>query len=130
MHSLLICRTCPRDGAASGAPGIVLAASLSGPLAACGVRILRVNCLGACRQPCAVALDAPSKFRLRFSNLGPADARDIELVAQRYRLSQNGRIPLESLPAGLRGRLSAVAPKTAGNPARPLNASSSPSDNG
>ena len=49
MHPLLICRTCPRDGSASGAPGAALAQSLGDSLASCGVRILRVNCLGAAR---------------------------------------------------------------------------------
>jgi predicted metal-binding protein len=111
MHSLLICRTCPRDGSASGTPGAMLAESLSSSMASCGVRILRVNCLGSCRQPCAVALDAPTKFRLRFSNLEPADARDLEVVVERYCSSASGQIPLENLPARLRERLSAVAPK-------------------
>jgi predicted metal-binding protein len=111
MHSLLICRTCPRDGSASGAPGAVLAETPSGSMASCGVRILRVNCLGSCRQPCAVALDAPTKFRLRFSNLEPADALDLEAVVKRYCSSESGRIPVENLPPRFRERLSAVAPK-------------------
>ena len=115
MHSLLICRTCPRDGSASGAPGAVLAQSLGDSLASCGVRILRVNCLGSCRQPCAVALDAPSKYRLRFSNLEPTDARDLAVVIGYYCSSESGRIPLECLPPRLRERLSAVAPKVLTN---------------
>ena len=111
MHTLLICRTCPRDTASSGTPGGSLAATLGKTVASWGVQVLRVNCLGSCRQPCAVALDAPSKFRLRFSNLQPGDAGDLEKVVRQYCLSDSGRIATESLPPALRGHLTAVAPK-------------------
>ena len=112
MHLLLICRTCPRDTASSGTPGGALAATLGKSAASWGVQVLRVNCLGSCRQPCAVALDAPTKYRLRFSNLQPSDAGDLEKVVQQYCMSDSGRIAAENLPPALRGRLTAVAPKT------------------
>jgi predicted metal-binding protein len=112
MHLLLICRTCPRDMASSGMPGDALAASLSESAASCGVQVLRVNCLGSCRQPCTVALDEPTKCRLRFSNLEAGDAGDLEKVVRQYCMSDTGRIAAEGLPPTLRGRLTAVAPKT------------------
>ncbi|MEP7243550.1 MAG: DUF1636 family protein [Gammaproteobacteria bacterium] len=111
MNSLLICRTCPRDAQESGLPGAELAARLSDIIECHGVQLLRVSCLGACRQPCAVALDAPRKQRLRFSRLDSSDACDLEVVIQRYCLSEDGCLPPHMLPLALRDRLSAISPK-------------------
>jgi predicted metal-binding protein len=97
---------------------MALAARLCDALAADGVQLLRVNCLGACRQPCAVALDEPHKARLRFSNLSLAHVADLGVVLRRYRESDSGCLPLDSLPLALRSRLSAVSPKPL-NPNQP-----------
>ena len=111
MHSLIICRTCPRGTDESGSACAALAARMKDVLRDHAVVIRRVNCLGACTQPCAIALDAPGKFRLRFSDLRLADAGELECVIRQYCSSENGSLPTESLPPGLRSRLSALSPK-------------------
>ena len=110
MHSLSICRTCPRDRRESGAPGLALTLRLRGFSEREGMALLRVNCLGACLQPCTIALDAPRKFRLRFSGLRPEDGDAVEELAARYLRSSEGRPDSHTIPDSLLGALSAVSP--------------------
>ena len=111
MHSVSICRTCPRDTAQSGVPGAELAHALQALSRAAGVQLLQVTCLGACRLPCSIALDAPSKPRLRFSGLRADDCRALVDLIDLYRASADGALAPDALPATLRSRLTARSPK-------------------
>ena len=112
MHVLLICRTCPRGQQTSEEPSVVLARQLGERCDSLGMELLRVNCLGACRQPCAVALDAPDKPRLRFSGLRASeDAASLDELIVAYRQSVTGDPTSLAIPAALRSALSAVSPK-------------------
>jgi predicted metal-binding protein len=116
VHSLSICRTCPRDQSESGLPGDELLARLRPFAEREGIQLLRVACLGACRQPCSVALDAPEKPRLRFSGLRAQDSAAIEELMRRYRLSAEGLPDATTIPASLRAALTAVSPKHRAQP--------------
>jgi len=109
--SVSICRTCPRDRRDSGVWGLALAQRLRQPLAARGIDLLMVNCLGACTHPCTLALDAPAKDRLRFSGLSADDETSLQQVVDAYSLSTLGRLDLQTLAPSLQMRLSAVSPK-------------------
>lgn len=111
MDALLICRTCPRDQRDSGGPGLRLAKRLAAVAAERQFQLLRVNCLGACRQPCAMALAAPAKLRLRFSGLEETDGDAIEQLLTTYQHSSDGRLEAEQIPPSLRSALSAVSPR-------------------
>lgn len=112
MDALLICRTCPRDQPSSGEPSVLLAQQMLRTCEQLGVAVLRVNCLGACRQPFSIALDSPGKLRLRFSGLGPTtDTASIETLIAGYRQSATGDPASFEIPAALRPALSAVSPK-------------------
>jgi predicted metal-binding protein len=93
-----------------------------------GVALLRVNCLGACKQPCSIALDATGKPRLRFSGLASTtDCAAVEALIQGYQQSATGDPATFEIPATLRPALSAVSPKpnlATGSP--PLQGSAQP----
>lgn len=108
MHILTICRTCPRDGARDYAlPAKLRSLFATEP----GWKTMQVECLGSCREPAAVAFDAPDKWRLRFSGLAEADAPDLLAAARVYAGAPDGNPSDESLPEKLRRRLSARSPK-------------------
>ena len=118
---ILVCRTCPRfvpnprhdrtDGAALGAE--IAALAVANGWNPGDVRM--VNCLAGCKNPCNIALDGDSKYRLRFSLLGPGVGRDVIKAAQQHGKSTNGDIPKAELPEKLRCRLSAKSPPRIGD---------------
>jgi predicted metal-binding protein len=111
---LSVCRTCPRERAEkSDLPG-VLRSLLAASALAETFRVAQVECLGGCPSPCAVALDAPAKWRVRLTRLTPADGADIMSAAAAYLHLPDGYLTDGDLPAALRGRISARSPKRAG----------------
>jgi len=117
MHTLSVCRTCPRGRA----PEKELRDHLRGLLADAGAtqdwQLLLVECVGGCPKPCAVAFDAPGKWRIRLGGLTLEDADDIISVLHLYERSADGYLADEVLPPGLRGHISARSP-TFANPKR------------
>jgi predicted metal-binding protein len=109
MHTLSVCRTCPRGGIPETGLRERLRALLA-DTAASALQLLLVECVGSCPRPCAVAFDAPGKWRIRLSGLTPAHADDIVTALRSYAGSADGSLPNESLPAGLRGHISARSP--------------------
>ncbi len=58
-----------------------------------------VECLSACKRPCAVALTAPNKTSLMFGDLPPLEsAADILKLCEKYRASTNGIVPRNQRP--------------------------------
>jgi predicted metal-binding protein len=78
-------------------------------------QLLLVECVGGCPKPCAVAFDAPGKWRIRFSTLTADDAEDLVSALHLYEGSADGYLTDEALPPGLRGHISARSP-TFANP--------------
>jgi predicted metal-binding protein len=114
MHSLSVCRTCPRHRSEKGGlPERVRALAEAGALPA-GFDILTVECLGGCQQPSAAAFDAPDKWRIRLTQLAAEDAGDLMLAAHAYAGLPDGALTDEILPPRLRGRISARSPKRPG----------------
>lgn len=110
VHCLLICRTCPRDARSLRLPCTLLGTRLSAIAQRKGVPVLRVNCLGACLEPCAIAIDSTGKQRMRFSGLTPNDEPAIEELLSLCQQSSDGYIDVRAIPASLRGALSAYSP--------------------
>ena len=110
VHCLLICRTCPRDVRSPRLPCTQLALRLSAIAQSKGVPVLRVNCLGACLEPCAIALDSTGQQRMRFSGLTPNDEPAIEELLSMCQQSSDGYLDVQSIPHSLRGALSACSP--------------------
>ena len=73
-----------------------------------------MECLGGCPSPCAVALDAPGKWRVRLTRLTPDHGADILSAAAAYLHLPDGYLTDNELPAALRGRISARSPKRGG----------------
>lgn len=73
-------------------------------------QLLLVECVGGCPKPCAVAFDAPGKWRIRFSTLTADHAEDVVAALQLYESSADGYLAEEALPPGLRGHISARSP--------------------
>ena len=124
--TVAICRTCPRDAAkparADNPDGIAatLRAALFADRQLTGeIDVLMVQCLGACRRPCAAALSAPGKWRLRFEDLSPGVVSDFIAATRVYQATRDGRIGDRDLLPSLRERLGALAPP----PAAPRRAS-------
>ena len=117
-HTVAICRSCPRDtlvAATGGAnpDGIALelrATLLAHDYLASRIEILMVHCLGACRRPCAAALSAPGKWRLRFERLSRQVIADFIATAVAYLGTEDGRLDNGDMPPPLRERLSAQSP--------------------
>jgi predicted metal-binding protein len=111
MHTLSVCRTCPRGQAEKGGLAERLRALKFPPASA--FQLLSVECLGSCLKPCTVAFDAQGKWRVRLSGLTAASAADLIAAAGAYADSPDGRLTDELLPPALRGRISALSPKFA-----------------
>lgn len=77
-------------------------------------RLSVVECLAGCPTPCAVAFDAPEKWRVRLTRLSPAHTADIIAAASAYFASDDGFLNDADLPEALRGHISARSPKRAG----------------
>jgi predicted metal-binding protein len=119
--TVAICRTCPRDTAratACGANPDGMAVQLrSALLADCHltgeIDIMMVHCLGACPRPCAAALSAPGKWRLRFEGLSPSVLSDFVAATKVYSATGDGLLGDRGLSPSLRERLGARAPPPA-----------------
>ncbi len=111
MHTLSVCRTCPRHlSEKGGLPERIRDLVQAGP-GLDGYQILTVECLGGCKQPLAVVFDAPEKWRIRFTQLMAYDAGDLLTAAEAYAESSDGDLPDAVLPERLRGKISARSPK-------------------
>jgi predicted metal-binding protein len=109
MHTLSVCRTCPREAAEKGGLAERLRALKFASVK--GFQLLSVECLGGCLKPCNVAFDAGHKWRVRLSGLTAEHAADLIAAARAYAASPDGRLGEEALPPALRGRISALSPK-------------------
>jgi predicted metal-binding protein len=110
-NTIAICRTCPRDRPHSGAVGLSLYNEVKEKLTSHGVTVMMVHCLGSCRTPCAVALDAPAKPRVRLSSLKEVHAADLINAALEYQQATSDDIRVTTLPAALQGHVTAISPK-------------------
>ncbi|MGF6241821.1 MULTISPECIES: DUF1636 family protein [Paraburkholderia] len=110
-NTVAICRTCPRDQPHSGAVGLSLYNEVKERLTGQGVTVMMVHCLGSCRKPCAAALDAPEKPRVRLSGLKVNDAADLISAALEYQQTASDDVSVTTLPAALQGHVSAISPK-------------------
>lgn len=108
---LLICRTCPRYGSDSGSFGEALAAAVTGPAHARGVRVSHIPCLGGCPNAGNVALDASGKPRVRFSRITPDDVGALLDATAEYDASESGHPEDWRVPPEIAGRMTAVTPK-------------------
>ena len=73
--------------------------------------IAEVQCLSACKRPCAVALTAPNKTSLMFGDLPPLEsAADILKLCEKYRISTNGTVPRNERPEVLQKGILARIP--------------------
>ena len=114
MHSLLVCRTCPRSEPEKGGLRQRLYELRGDHGAIDGLTLLGVECLGGCQKPLAAALDAPRKWRVRLTGLSTGDAADLLAAARSYTHSPDGYLTDVMLPSALRGRISALSPKMLG----------------
>ena len=112
-YSVHVCRTCPRGAPQQGALGAEFADGLKLEIDGQIVRLLKVDCLGACRVPLSVAIDGPAKPRLRFSAITIDDTEAFVQLVARYRESSDGSPDERTVPFSLRLRLTAVSPKRA-----------------
>jgi predicted metal-binding protein len=89
-------------------PGQRLAAALKHASAntSSPVTVRTVVCLNGCPHPCTAALRGPGKCVIRFAELTTDDAPALIQVAEMYAQSADGDIPVEALPASLRGKVS------------------------
>jgi predicted metal-binding protein len=77
------------------------------------IDIMMVHCLGACLRPCAAALSAAGKWRLRFESLSPPVLADFVAATKVYNATHDGFLSDHGLPPSLRERLGAQAPPPA-----------------
>lgn len=125
MHTLSVCRTCPRGGT----PETGLRQALRdrwAEAASPALQLLVVECVGACPMPHSVAFDAPGKWRLRLSGLTPDHADDLFVALRLYEESGDGNLALDALPPGLCGHVSARSPTFAYPSSLPPTGMSSP----
>lgn len=103
--TLLICSTC-RAGEAlaegEAPPGERLAQAVEAAGAPEGVRIVRVECLSACSQGCAVALSAPGRWSYVYGRMTEADVPEILAGAAAYAAAPDGLVPWRERPAVFR----------------------------
>jgi predicted metal-binding protein len=74
--------------------------------------IKEVDCLSACKRPCAIALEAPSKMSLMFGDLPPLESADAILkLCEKYYTSSDGVVPRQQRPNILqKGILARIPP--------------------
>ena len=74
--------------------------------------IQEIDCLSACKRPCAIALTAPNKTSLMFGDLPPFDsAAAILQLGEQYYASTNGIVPRQKRPEVLqKGILARIPP--------------------
>jgi predicted metal-binding protein len=110
-NTVAICRTCPRDRPQSGEPGLALFNDVKERLTNEGMTVMMVHCLGSCKKPCAAALDAPAKPRVRLSGLKDVNATDLIDAALEYQKAISDNVSVTTFPAALRGHITAISPK-------------------
>jgi predicted metal-binding protein len=112
---LLVCATCDRYAAPRPSPtrGEALIAALREAAGGIPLSLRVVECLNGCPKPCTVALRAPGKASLRFSEIAPADAPALIALAHRYAGSADGEVADAALPEALRLRLTVHTPAPA-----------------
>ena len=111
LDTVAICRTCPRDLPNSGEVGRALYDGVREKLIRQGMTVMMVHCLGSCRAPCAVALDAPAKSRIRLSGLKDVNTADLVNAALAYREAASNDVTVAALPAVLQRHVTAISPK-------------------
>ncbi|MBE9212950.1 DUF1636 domain-containing protein [Plectonema cf. radiosum LEGE 06105] len=78
--------------------------------------ITEVECLSACKRPCAIALTAPNKTSLMFGDLPPLEsAGDILKLCEQYHTSPNGIVPRNERPEILQKGILARIPAPIGD---------------
>jgi len=77
--------------------------------------IQELDCLSACKGPCAIALVAPSKTSLMFGDLPPLESAPAILqLAEKYYISNNGIVSRQERPEVLqKGILARIPPPAA-----------------
>ena len=110
MHTLAVCRTCPREQSRKGGLLDRLREIASAAPLPDGLRLVAAECLGGCPLPCAAAFNAPDKWRVRFTRLSAANLADLVAAAHAYVASPDGYLTDPLLPPGLRGHISARSP--------------------
>ena len=99
--TLYVCATCKADQIVPEG-GLPLGAQLRDALLAAecpqGVTIKPVDCLSACSQGCAVALQGRGKWGYVYGRLTPADVPDILAGAAAYAASTDGIVPWRERP--------------------------------
>ena len=116
--TVAICRTCPRataraPGRGENPDGVAVqlrSALLADRQLASEIDIMMVHCLGACLRPCAAALSATGKWRLRFEALSPPVLADFIAATKVYNAAPDGFLGDHGLPSSLREHLGARAP--------------------
>ncbi len=100
--TLLVCSTCrAAEPVEEGrpVPGERLARALAAQGAPTGVRLVRVECLSACAQGCAVALTGPGRWSYVYGRMTEGDAADILAGAAAYAAAPDGLVPWRDRPA-------------------------------
>lgn len=78
--------------------------------------IREVECLSACKRPCAIALTAPNKTSLMFGDLPPLEsAKYILELCEQYHNSANGIVPRNERPKVLQKGILATIPAPISN---------------
>ena len=96
---LLVCTTCRAGGPAdTPVPGTRLHEALTALPCPHGLTIVPVECLSACDNGCAVALQAPGKWSYVYGRMTAADAADILDGAVSYALTRDGLVPWRQRP--------------------------------
>ena len=102
---LYVCTTC-RDAAHSAdtpSAGTRLHAALSAAAADPAIELVGVECLSACKRPCAASFTAPGKWTYVFGDLPAENAATILLHGARlYAESSDGIIPWKLRPDALK----------------------------
>jgi predicted metal-binding protein len=114
VHRLCVCRTCPRDSSDKSVLPDQLRTLLAASALAADFRIDAMECLGGCPAPCAVALDAPAKWRVLLARLIPEHGAAVLTAAVAYLASPDGYLTDDDLPPALRGHITARSPKRPG----------------
>jgi predicted metal-binding protein len=99
--TLYVCMTCKAGAPVPEGelpPGAQLHAALVARETPKDVQIVAVECLSACTQGCAVALQAPGKWAYVYGRLTGADADDVLVGAAAYAATTDGLVPWRERP--------------------------------